>query len=78
MLRTLQEEGFLWNLNFAIVVMENLLNFNSAHYYIFRNLSMRAYIIGKFKNQNLLIFNSVNLTDLSQVAKLNSMYIFNL
>ena len=78
MLRTLQEEGFLWNLNFAILLMVNSLNFNSAHYYIFRNLSMRAYIIGKFKNQNLLILNSVNLTDLSQVAKLNSMYIFNL
>ena len=30
----------------------------------------------KFKNQNLLIFNSMNLTNLSQVAKLNSVYIF--
>ena len=29
-----------------------------------------------FKNQNLLIFNSVKLTNQSQVAKLNSVYIF--
>ena len=33
-------------------------------------------IILKLKIQNLLIFNSVNLTDLSQVAKLDSVYIF--
>ena len=36
---------------------------------------MIAYII-EIRNQNSLIYNSVNLTNLSQVAKLNSMYIF--
>ena len=30
----------------------------------------------KFKNQNSLIFNSVNWTILSQVAKFNSLYTF--
>ena len=51
---TLQEENFNWNLNFAISLMENSLNFNSTHYYIFGNLSMIAYIIAiqisKFAN----------------------------
>ena len=32
----------------------------------------------KFKNQNSLILNSVNLTNPSKAAKLNSMFIFNL
>mgnify|MGYP001800575091 CR=1 FL=1 len=41
----------------------------------FKNLSMMAYKILKYY-QNSLIFNSVNLTFLSQVAKLNSVYIF--
>ena len=37
------------------------------------NLSMIVYMI---KIQNLLVFISVNMTNLSQVAKLNSVYIF--
>ena len=37
---------------------------------------MIAYIILKFKNQNSLIFNSVNLTNLIQITKLNYVYIF--
>ena len=70
---TLQEENFHWNLNFAIEKF-NSLNLNSIYYYIFRNLSMIAYMI---KIQNSKFSNSVNLTNLSQVARLNSMmYIF--
>ena len=75
---TQQEENLNWVLIFAILLMANSLNLNSAHYaryYIFRNLSMVAYIIN-IQNQNSLIFNSVNLTILSQAAKLNSVYIF--
>ena len=34
------------NLNFAISLIANSLNFNSAHYYILRNRSMIAYIVG--------------------------------
>ena len=50
--------------------MTNSLNLNSPYYYIFINLSMIAYII-EFKNQNLLIiFNSVNGTNLNQDDKL--------
>ena len=40
-----------------------------ANYYIFRNLSMIAYMTKIKKSQ---IFDSVNLTNLSQGAKLNS------
>ena len=51
---TLQEEKFHWNLNFAISLMANSLNFNSAYYTSFRNLSIIAYIIeiqkSKFAN----------------------------
>ena len=74
---TLQEGNFHWNLNFAISLMANLLNLNSAYYYILRNLLMLAYTMN-FKNQNSLIhvFNSVNVTNLSQVAELNSLCIF--
>ena len=32
---TLQEVNFYWNQNFAISLMENSLNLNSACYYIF-------------------------------------------
>ena len=39
-----QEENFHRILIFAILLMANKLNFNSA-YYIFRNLSVMAYII---------------------------------
>ena len=76
MFHTLQRETFHWNLNIAISLMANLLNLNSA-YYIFRNLSMIAYMteIQKSKFAIILIFNSVNLNNLSQAAKLNSVYI---
>ena len=50
----LQEEHFYWILNFAISLMANSLNLNSAYYYIFRNLLMMANIIqiqkSKFAN----------------------------
>ena len=42
---TLQEENFHWNLNFAFSLMANSLNLNSAYYYTFRNLSMKASMI---------------------------------
>ena len=42
---TQQEESFHWKLNFAIPLMTNLLNLNSAYHYIIRNLSMIACII---------------------------------
>ena len=41
----------------------------------FTNLPMIAYII-EFKDKNLLIINSVKLTIFSQVAKLNSVYVY--
>ena len=34
-----------WNLNFVISLIANLRNLNSAYRYIFRNLSMIAYMI---------------------------------
>ena len=46
-----------------------------ANYYILRNLLMIAYMIEIKKWQ---IFDSVNLTNLSQGAKLNSVCIFDL
>ena len=73
-LTTLQEENFHWSLKFAFLLMANPLNLNSAYSYIFSNLSMiifsklKAYIIEIQKNQNLLILNSVNLTNLRQVT----------
>ena len=52
--KTLVVENLHWNLNFAIWVMVNSLDFNSVYYYIFRNLSMIAFIIeiqkSKFPN----------------------------
>ena len=74
---TLQEENFHLKLNVAISLMADWLNFNSTNYKIFKNLSMMAYIT-KIQNWNSLIFNSVNLTILGKVAKLNSVYIFTL
>ena len=44
-----QEEDFHWNLNFAISLMGNSLNLNSTYYFIFRNLSMIAYIVIKIQ-----------------------------
>ena len=72
---TLQELNFHWNLNFAISLMTNSLNFNSMYYYIFENILMIAYYTAKIWKSHLAIFNSVNLANLSQVAKLNSVYI---
>ena len=69
----IQGESFHWNLTFAILLMADLLNLNSAYHHIFRNLSTIAYTIGI---QNSLIFNSLNLTNFSRVAKFNSVYIF--
>ena len=43
-LYTLQKENFHWNINFAILLMANLLNFNFASYLIFKKFSMMAYI----------------------------------
>ena len=74
---TLQEESRHWNLNFAISLNTISLNFNSTNYQMFEDLSMDAYIT-KLKYLNSLIYNSVNLTILGQVAKLNSVYIFTL
>ena len=51
---TLNEENFCWNLSFAISLMANSLNLNSAYYSIFRNLSKIGYMIegqkSKFAN----------------------------
>ena len=55
--------------------MANLLSLNSPYYYTFIKLLMIAYII-EIENQNSLIFNSVNLTNLFKVAKLNSVFSF--
>ena len=55
--------------NLNISLMANLLNLNSAHYNIFRYVSMTVYMIEIEKNS--LIFNSVIVTILSQVTKLN-------
>ena len=52
--------------------MANSLILNSA-YYIFRNLSIIAYII-EIQKSKFVVFNE--LTNLSQVAKLSSVYIF--
>ena len=57
---TLQEENIHRNLNYAISLKSNSLNLNSAYYYIFRNLSMIAFIIeiqkSKFVNIELRKF----------------------
>ena len=70
-------KNFNWILNLAISLMANPLNLNSTNYYIFRNLSMIVWIIEN-KNPNSLIFNSVNLTNLIQVAKFNSVHMITL
>ena len=54
---TLHEEICHKNLNFGISQMANSLNSTNVHY-IFKNLSMIAYLLLNFKNQNLLIFHS--------------------
>ena len=51
---TLEEEKFYWNLNFAISIMANSLNLDSA-YYIYRNLSMIAYHYS-FRNLSMIAY----------------------
>ena len=62
-LSVLQDESFHWILNFAILLMANLLNLNSAYYHIFRNLSMMAYMIeiqeSKFVNIKFFDFDLI-------------------
>ena len=55
---TLLEENFHSNLNLAISLMANSLNFDSANYKIFKNLSMMAYItiIQKSKYANTTLW----------------------
>ena len=55
--------------------MPNLLNLNSAYDYIFRNLSVITYMIGIQEPKFTNIYSSMNLINLSQVAKFNSVYI---
>ena len=62
------EENFHWNLNFAISLMANWLNPDSAYYDIFRNLSTLAYMIEIHKSKFPNKFDSLNLTNLSQVV----------
>ena len=39
-----KEENFYWNITFTISMVANSLNLNSPYYYIFRSLSMVAYL----------------------------------
>ena len=62
----------IFNLEFKFCYFVNgkfAKNLNSTYDFNFRKLSIIAYKIKK-------IFNSVNLINLSQVAKLNSVYIY--
>ena len=56
--------------------MANSLNLNPAYYKLSTNLSMTTYMYNydEIPSQNLLIFNHMSFTILSQVAKLNSVY----
>ena len=67
---TLKEENVYCNLNFAKFAK---LKFRLL---LYLESSQWELLWQKFKNQNSLTFNFMNLTNLSQVAKLNSMYIF--
>ena len=71
------EENFHWILNFNISLTANSLNLNSAYHVIFRKLSMIAKRI-EIQKKNSLTFYSVNLINLSRIAKLNFMYTFTL
>ena len=75
---TPQEDNFYQVLDLKFhyfAKMANLLNFDLANYTILKNLPMMAYITN-IRKSNSLIFNSVNLTIMGKVAKLNSVYIF--
>ena len=64
-------KGLSSALSFAIS-----LNLNFANLKIFTNLPMIARII-EFKNKNLFVYTYfMKLTILSQIANLNSMYVF--
>ena len=56
-----------------IKIVANLLNLNSAYYLFFRNLSKIAHMI---EIQKSISAKSVNLTNRSHFANLNSVYIF--
>ena len=56
--------------------MAYLLNFESVYYYTFTTLSIVAKTKLTLSNHNSLIFNSVNLTILGKVAKLNPVNIY--
>ena len=52
----------------------NSLNLNSAYYYVFSNLFMVPYITYIQKSKHVIL-NLVNLTNLSQITKFNSVHI---
>ena len=58
------------SLNFAISLIENSLNLSAAKTKIF-------FIVEFQKNQNSLVFSSVNSNIVSQLTKPNSVYTFN-
>ena len=65
----LQAHNFDQILNFS-----HLVNLNSAHYRVINDGLYHT--LEKLTNKNLLIFSSVNFTNLNQVAKLISVYNF--
>ena len=74
MYNALQEESFHWNLDFTISIMVDSRNLNTTCF-IFRNLSIIAYTI-EIQKSKFANIKSVNFTNLSQVTKLKSVYIF--
>ena len=53
---TLEEENFHWKVNFAHFDNGYLLNLNSAYHYIFRNISMIAYMVEIQKSKIAYIY----------------------
>ena len=72
----LTSRKFAFESNFAISLMANSLNSTFDCICIFINRSMIAYIMIEIRKSKFSNIYSVNLTNLSQVAKLNSLYIF--
>ena len=68
---TLHEQNIRWYLNCDILLIANWLNFNSDYQF---NLLMTPYIAKTQKSK--LIFNTVILMVLGQVAKLNSIPLY--
>ena len=68
------ERKFSLEFQFHYFANGNSLNLNSAYYYVFSNLFMMAYIT-EIQKSKLVILNLVNLTNLSQIAKFNSVHI---